>query len=68
MEVPQGNSLYSYLKQPKMSFFSSSFLVQNQSTGGGTDLAVGGLVQWEEGGGEMVKEGDYGANTVYICM
>jgi hypothetical protein len=29
MEVPQGNSLCSYLKQPKISCFSSSFLIQN---------------------------------------
>jgi hypothetical protein len=27
------------------------------------------LYQWEEGGGgEMAKEGEYGANTVYACM
>jgi hypothetical protein len=34
MEAPQGNSLCSYLKQPKISFSSSSFLIQNQRTGG----------------------------------
>jgi hypothetical protein len=35
MEVPQGNSLCTYLKQTKMSFSSSfSFLTQNWKTGG----------------------------------
>jgi hypothetical protein len=31
--------------------------------------AGGGLVPMVgEGGGEMVKEGEYGTNTVYTCM
>jgi hypothetical protein len=30
---------------------------------------VGGGNKWEGGrGGEIVKEGEYGVNTVYTCM
>jgi hypothetical protein len=36
---------------------------------GWTGPAWGDWYGWEEeGGGEMVKEGKYGTNTVYTCM
>jgi hypothetical protein len=56
MEVPQGNSLCSNLKKPKISFISS-FLIQNWRTGRKNMLCLGGWrlvpVRWEEmGNGE----------------
>jgi hypothetical protein len=64
MEVPQGISLCSYLKQPKMSFFFS-FLYKI----GGQEGITGPI--WKRGRSEkMVKEGEYDANTVFsiqIC-
>jgi hypothetical protein len=66
MEVSQGNSLCSYFKQTKMSFFSSSFFLIQKSE---NRRAVPRRVSTREGrGGEMVKEGEYGANAVYTCM
>jgi hypothetical protein len=62
MEMSQGKALCSYLKQPKMSFFSSSFLIQNQRTGGRTGPACGGWYQWK---GVEVKEW-WWVNTVQI--
>jgi hypothetical protein len=61
MEVPQGNSLCSYLNQ-KCHFF---LLIQTEQV-----LLWGrGWYQWERGGGgEMVKDGEYGENTVYTWM
>jgi hypothetical protein len=52
VEMSQGNSLYSYIKQTKMSFF---FLLQNQRAGGQNRsvwgfIPVGGGRIWEEGG------------------
>jgi hypothetical protein len=45
MEVPQGNSLCSYLKQAKMSLFSFSFfLKQNQGTGGQNKSCLGEMI------------------------
>jgi hypothetical protein len=66
MEVTQGNSLCSYLKQAKMSFLFSLFYKIREQEGetgsawGRTVIAVGG-----GGSGERVKEDKYGANTVY---
>jgi hypothetical protein len=38
-------------------------------TGGWNRSCQGNWYWWERGGGgEMVKEGEYGANTVYKCM
>jgi hypothetical protein len=60
-----GNNLCSYLKQIKMPFF----LLQNQRLGGRNRSCPEGWYQWEgEGGGERVKEGEFGANTVYTYM
>jgi hypothetical protein len=57
-----------------MSFLSPSFLIQNQRTGGWTRSwgwrgKRGALIPVGGGGcGEIVKEGEYGANTMYTCM
>jgi hypothetical protein len=51
MEVPQGNSLCSYPKQPKMLFFSSSsFLIKIGEREGRTGLAWVGR-RWGNGEG-----------------
>jgi hypothetical protein len=64
MEVPQGNSLCSYLKQAKMSFFSFIKLENRRM-----EQVLPDWYQWEEGGGwERVWEGEYSANTAYTCM
>jgi hypothetical protein len=66
MEVPQGNSPSSYLKQTKMSFFLLLLLLYKI---GEYEGRTGGWYQWEEGGRrEMAWDGEYGANTVYTCM
>jgi hypothetical protein len=52
MEIQQGNSMCSYLKQPKISFFSSSLLIQNQRTGGLNRSCLGVLVPVGEWGGD----------------
>jgi hypothetical protein len=45
------------------------FLLQNWRTGGQNRSFLEGWSQWEGGGGrEMVKEGEYGANTVYTWV
>jgi hypothetical protein len=65
-EMSQENSLCSYLKQPKMSFF---FLLQNWRTRGQNRSCLRGLVL--VGGGrdrERVWKDEYSANTVYVCM
>jgi hypothetical protein len=60
--VPQGNSLCSYLKQIKMSFFS---LIQNQRPGEWNRSCLGGAGTGGRGKREeMAKEGKYGANIV----
>jgi hypothetical protein len=70
MEVPQENSLGSYLQQPKMSIFSHLlFIYKIGEKEGKTGPAWGDWYQWEgEKKREMVKKGEYGVNTVYICM
>jgi hypothetical protein len=66
MEVSKGNSLNSYLKQTKMSFFFFLFFLyktreQNRSRGRGVPVGEGR-------GGERVYKGEHDANTVYTCM
>jgi hypothetical protein len=53
-----------------MSLFSSSCLIQNWKTGGRNRSCLGAGVVTREGGGggEMVREGEYGANTVYMYI
>jgi hypothetical protein len=66
--MAQGNFLCSHLKQPKISLLSS-FLYRIRKQEGRTGPAWGGWYQWEEEEGrEMVKEGEYGANTMKTCM
>jgi hypothetical protein len=66
METSQGNSLYSYLKQTKMSFFLFFYKIKEQEGRTGT---VWGLVPVVGGRyGERVWEGEYSANTVYTCV
>jgi hypothetical protein len=68
MELPQGNSLCSYLRHQKYEFFLP-FLYKIREQGGRTGPAWGDWYQWAVGrDGEMVKEGEYGANTVYTCI
>jgi hypothetical protein len=50
MEVPQGNSQGSYLKQTKMSFL---FLLEISEQEGGTGPACVGCYQLDEGGGGL---------------
>jgi hypothetical protein len=65
MEISQGKSLWSYLKQAKMSFFFLFFIYRFGEQESRTGSAGGGH-PWEgEGGREM---GEYGANNVYTCM
>jgi hypothetical protein len=62
METSQGNSLCSYLKQTKMSFF---FLLQNRRIGGQNQSCLGtGLVPL--GRGEEVRKGHRRVSTVQI--
>jgi hypothetical protein len=66
MQVLQGNYLCSYHKQSKLSFFP---LIQNLRTRGRNRSCLRVLVPVGEGGdGEMLKEGEDGANSVYTCM
>jgi hypothetical protein len=67
MEMSQGNSLCSYLKQTKMSFFFIYKIIE-QEGGTGPGLGVRVVPVGGEGRGEMVKEGKCGANSVYTCM
>jgi hypothetical protein len=68
MEAPQGNSLCSYHKQSKPSFFFFFFSYTKEQESK-TGPAWRGWYQWEGvRGGEMVKKGKCGANTVYTCM
>jgi hypothetical protein len=65
MEMSQGNSLCSYLKPTKMSFFSFTKLENRRAE----QVLPMGLVP--VGGGkmwEMAWEGGYSANTVYTCI
>jgi hypothetical protein len=69
MEVPQGNSLCSYLKQPKMSFFSLFFSYTKLENRRMKQILQGvGRKSGTSGSEEEVKEGEYVANTVYTCM
>jgi hypothetical protein len=69
MEMPQENSLCSYLKQAKMSLFSCFFKYKIGEQEGETGPAwvelvlVGRGKIWRNG-----EEGAYGANTVQTCM
>jgi hypothetical protein len=59
------------LNKQKWHFIVFFFLIQNQRTGGQNRscLGAGCLYQREgRGCGEMVKKGEYGANTVYTSM
>jgi hypothetical protein len=68
MEMSQGNSLHSYLKQTKCLFlFLQNWKIEGWNRccrGGGERLILvgGGRV------GERVWEGEYSLNTVYTCM
>jgi hypothetical protein len=70
MEMSQGNSLYSYFKEAKMSFFPLFFYKigdQESKTGrtcGREQVGISG--RWEEGGKSV--GGEYGAYTVCTCM
>jgi hypothetical protein len=61
MEMSQGNSLHSYLKQTKMSFFFFFYKIREQE--GGTGPVWRGWYQWE---GEEVGKGCGRMNTVQI--
>jgi hypothetical protein len=64
MEMSQGNFLWTYLTQTKMSFF----FIKNREQEGRTDPSGGLLpVGWGRTWGEG-EEGEYGANTVYTSM
>jgi hypothetical protein len=65
METSQGNSLCSYLKQGKMSFFSfPSTKSENRRVEEVPRGWVGGL----DRGRERMWDDEYSANTVYTCM
>jgi hypothetical protein len=67
MEMSQSNTLYSYLKHTKMSFFFSKNRKQEGNAG-----PVRGLVPvwgWRGGGyKERVEEDEYAGNIMYSCM
>jgi hypothetical protein len=58
--MSQGNPLYRYLKQTKVSVFYKIGKQEGQNRL--VPVRVGERM-WE-----LVKEGEYGANTVYTCM
>jgi hypothetical protein len=63
MEMLQQNTLFSYFKQIKMSFF------QKQTTGRQNSSCKRGWYKWDRGGyKERVEEGEYSENIMYICM
>jgi hypothetical protein len=64
MELLQGNSLCSYLKQTKNHFFFT-YRLEEQEGGTGSASGVGML---EGGRGEEMVESEYSANTVNIRM
>jgi hypothetical protein len=53
MEISQGNSLDSYPKETKMSFYFYFTKITEQETG--TVLSRGGWYQWEEVGNECTE-------------
>jgi hypothetical protein len=59
MEMSQGNSLYSYLKQTKCHYFP----LQDQRTGGQNRSCLLGWYQWK---GEDVRKGCRKVNMVQI--
>jgi hypothetical protein len=62
MEMSQGNSLCTYLKQKYHFSFFYKITEWNRS-------CLENWYQWEgRGGGERVWEGEDGANSVYTCM
>jgi hypothetical protein len=66
MEMSQGNSLCSYLKQ---NVFFTYFFYKIGEQEGGTGPAWRAWHQWEgRGSGERVWESEYSTNTVYTCM
>jgi hypothetical protein len=67
MEMSQGNSLCSYLKQTKMKFFFSFTKSENRRV---EQVLPGGIGATGRGagGGERVWDGEYSANTVYTCI
>jgi hypothetical protein len=67
MEMSQGNSLCSYLKQTKSNFFSFFYKIRKQECGAGH---VGhGWYKWDGGGaGERAWEDEYSSNSVCNCM
>jgi hypothetical protein len=65
MEMSQRNSLFSYLKQVKISFFSF-FLLQNQRTGGQNRSCGRGGWVGTSGRGKMVGKGCRKLNMV-LC-
>jgi hypothetical protein len=68
MEMSQGNYLHRYLKQ-KYHFFPFFYKIREQegrkgpAWGGGQLVVVGGRRMWEKGVG-----GEYGTNSVYVCV
>jgi hypothetical protein len=67
MEMSQGNSLCSYLKQTKMSFIFSFTKSENKKAE--QVLPCRSWYQWEgRRDGERVWEGEYSANTMYTCV
>jgi hypothetical protein len=70
MELSQGNSLCSYLKQIKNVIFFFYKIREKEGRKGPVWVGAGEeLVPVREGGGggESVWEGEYSANTVYTC-
>jgi hypothetical protein len=64
MEMSQEDSLCSYPKQTKMSFFS---FTKSENRRTEQVLPGEGGISWGGGGGETVWKGEYSAHTVYIC-
>jgi hypothetical protein len=60
MEMSQGNSLYSYLKQ-KSCHFLQNWRAEHVMSGGLVPVCC---VEYKE----RMQEGEYGGNTMYSCM
>jgi hypothetical protein len=58
MDVPQRNSMCSYLKQEKNVIFFSFLLIQNQGTGGQNRSCQGGGLWVPLGGGRRWGNGE----------
>jgi hypothetical protein len=61
MEISQWNTLYNYVKETKMSFFSKT---ENRDR----SCLRGWYKNWGEDIRKGLLEGEYGANIVYIFM